>query len=41
VDGRRLLFEVVVRDGEDLVAEVRVERMLLDRRRFIAKALGD
>ena len=41
VDGRKLLFEVVVRDGEDLVAEVRVERMVLDRRRFIAKALGD
>jgi predicted thioesterase len=41
VDGRRLLFEVAVRDGEDLVAEVRVERMILDRRRFIAKALGD
>ena len=40
VDGRKLLFEVVVRDGEDLVAEVRVERMLLDRQRFIARALG-
>jgi fluoroacetyl-CoA thioesterase len=41
VDGRKLLFDVVVRDGEDLVAEVRVERMVLDRQRFIAKALGD
>ena len=40
VDGRRLLFEVVVRDGETMVAEVRVERVLLDRQRFIAKALG-
>ena len=40
VDGRKLLFEVVVRDGEDLVAEVRVERVILDRQRFIAKALG-
>jgi len=39
VDGRKLLFEVVVRDGETLVAEVRVERMVLDRQRFIAKAL--
>src|SRR5215213_2263229 len=38
VDGRRLLFEVVVRDGDTMVAEVRVERMLLDRQRFIAKA---
>jgi predicted thioesterase len=41
VDGRKLLFEVVVHDGDDQVAEVRVERMLLDRQRFIAKALGD
>jgi fluoroacetyl-CoA thioesterase len=40
VDGRKLLFEVVVRDGEDLVAEVRVERMILDRQRFISRALG-
>src|SRR3954447_9814578 len=40
VDGRTLLFEVVVRDGEDLVAEVRVERVVLDRQRFISKALG-
>jgi fluoroacetyl-CoA thioesterase len=41
VDGRKLLFEVEVRDGEDLAAEVRVERMILDRQRFISKALGD
>ena len=41
VDGRKLLFEVVVREGEAVVAEVRVERMILDRQRFIAKALGD
>lgn len=41
VDGRRLLFEVVVREGERLVAEVRVERVMLDRQRFIARALGD
>jgi fluoroacetyl-CoA thioesterase len=40
VDGRKLVFEVVVRDGEDLVAEVRVERVIVDRQRFIAKALG-
>ena len=38
VDGRRLVFEVAVTDGETVVAEVRVERVLLDRRRFIAKA---
>jgi fluoroacetyl-CoA thioesterase len=40
VDGRKLLFEVTVRDGEDLVAEVLVERIMLDRQRFISKALG-
>ena len=38
VEGRRLHFDVVVRHGDDLVAEVRVERMVLDRRRFIEKA---
>src|SRR3954451_3946185 len=38
VDGRRLVFDVVVRDGENTVAEVRVERPLLDRQRFIEKA---
>ena len=40
VDGRKLVFEVVVRDGDDLVAEVRVERVILDRQRFIEKAQG-
>ncbi|MGX6606704.1 thioesterase family protein [Micromonosporaceae bacterium Da 78-11] len=40
VDGRKLIFEVVVRDGEELVADVRVERILLDRQRFIEKSLG-
>ena len=37
VDGRKLIFDVVVRDGERLVAEVRVERVVLDRQRFIAE----
>ena len=41
VAGRRLIFDVVVRDGEEPVGEVRIERILLDRHRFIAKALGD
>jgi fluoroacetyl-CoA thioesterase len=41
VDGRKLLFEVAVRDGEAVVAEVRIERMMLDRQRFISRALGD
>jgi len=40
VDGRKLLFDVEVRDGETIVAQVRVERVLLDRQRFIARALG-
>jgi fluoroacetyl-CoA thioesterase len=39
VDGRKLTFEVTVKDGEDVVAEVRVERILLDRQRFIERAL--
>lgn len=41
VDGRKLVFEVAVHEGETLVAEVRVERVLLDRQKFIARALGD
>ena len=41
VDGRKLTFEVTVKDGETTVAEVRVERALLDRQRFISTALGD
>jgi len=40
VDGRNLIFDVVVRDGEREIAEVRVERALLDRQRFIEKALN-
>ncbi|HZN16652.1 MAG TPA: hotdog domain-containing protein [Micromonosporaceae bacterium] len=38
VDGRRLLFEVTLRDGETVVAEGRVERVLVDRHRFLEKA---
>lgn len=38
VDGRRLVFEVTVRDDAAVVAEVRVERALVDRQRFLAKA---
>ncbi|GAA2602496.1 thioesterase family protein [Winogradskya consettensis] len=40
VDGRRLFFDVTVHDGATLVAEVRVERALLDRQRFIEKAIN-
>jgi predicted thioesterase len=39
-DGRRLFFDVVIRDGEAIVAEGRVERVLVDRQRFVAKAFG-
>jgi predicted thioesterase len=38
-DGRRLIFEISVRDGETVVAEGRVERIVVDRRRFLEKAL--
>jgi fluoroacetyl-CoA thioesterase len=37
-DGRRLIFEVAVRDGPSVVAEGRVERMIVDRHRFLEKA---
>ncbi|SCE92966.1 Predicted thioesterase [Micromonospora viridifaciens] len=38
VDGRRLLFEVTVTDGDEVVAEGRVERVLVDRQRFVERA---
>jgi predicted thioesterase len=41
VDGRRLLFEVVVTEGTTTVAEARVERVVVERQRFLAKAFGD
>ncbi|WP_067498571.1 thioesterase family protein [Actinoplanes sp. TFC3] len=40
-EGRTLVFDVTLHDGDLLVAEVRVERAIVDRQRFIAKALGD
>lgn len=40
VDGRRLTFEVTVSEGETVVAEARVERVLVDRSRFLATAFG-
>jgi fluoroacetyl-CoA thioesterase len=40
VDGRRLLFEVMIREGEQVVAEARIERVLVDRHRFLEKAFG-
>lgn len=38
VDGRRLLFEVSVADGATTVAVGRIERMLVDRHRFVERA---
>jgi fluoroacetyl-CoA thioesterase len=40
VDGRRLEFEVVVREGGAVVAEGRLERVLVDRHTFVARAFG-
>ncbi|MDT5038506.1 MAG: fluoroacetyl-CoA thioesterase [Micromonosporaceae bacterium] len=39
-DGRRLTFEVSVRDGDMVVAEGRVERIVVDRQTFIRRAFG-
>lgn len=39
VDGRRLEFEVVVRDQETVVARGKVTRMLVDRQKFVDKVL--
>ncbi|WP_432836953.1 thioesterase family protein [Dactylosporangium sp. CA-092794] len=38
-DGRRLTFEIAVRDGKQVVAEGRVERVIVERARFLAKAM--
>ncbi|MFY1703158.1 thioesterase family protein [Micromonospora sp. WMMA1923] len=40
VDGRRLLFEVTVSDGDEVAAQVRIERTVVDRQRFVARATG-
>jgi fluoroacetyl-CoA thioesterase len=40
VDGRRLLFEVTVTEGTTTVADGRVERVMVDRQRFVDRALG-
>ena len=37
VEGRRLTFEVTVRDGETVAASGRVERMVVDRQRFLQR----
>ncbi|WP_018350668.1 thioesterase family protein [Longispora albida] len=40
VEGRRLTFTVTLHDGETLVAEGRIERIMVDRHRFVEKAHG-
>ena len=40
VDGRRLIFDVSLRDGDTTAAQGRVERVVVDRHRFVAKAFG-
>ncbi|GAA2639435.1 hypothetical protein GCM10010399_86020 [Dactylosporangium fulvum] len=40
-DGRKLVFEISVRDGHQVVAEGRVERVIVERQRFLNKALED
>jgi len=38
VDGRKLSFEVVLRQGTAVTAQGRVDRVVVDRERFLAKA---
>jgi fluoroacetyl-CoA thioesterase len=38
VDGRRLGFTVSVRDGDDVAARGRVERVIVDREAFVTRA---
>ncbi|MEV0647051.1 hotdog domain-containing protein [Phytomonospora sp. NPDC050363] len=39
-EGRRLVFSVRVSDGVEVVAEGTVERVVVDREKFVAKALA-
>lgn len=40
VDGRKLVFEVEIRDGETVVAEARIERVAVERQRFLEEAFS-
>ena len=40
VDGRRLVFDVLVSDQSTTVARGRIERVLVDRHRFVERAFG-
>ncbi|HEX6872584.1 MAG TPA: hotdog domain-containing protein [Micromonosporaceae bacterium] len=40
VEGRALSFAVALRDGEQVVAEGEIDRVLVDRHRFVTRAFG-
>ncbi len=40
-DGPRLHFDVTVREGDEVVAEAQVRRVLVDRQKFLARTFGD
>jgi len=40
VEDRRLTFDIIVREGEDEVAAGRVERVIVDRQRFVNRAFS-
>lgn len=40
-DGPRLHFDVTVREGAEVVADVQVRRELVERQKFLARAFGD
>lgn len=39
-DGRRLTFDVTVRDEDLIIADGQIERIIVDRHRFVEKATG-
>ncbi|SDI03562.1 Predicted thioesterase [Sinosporangium album] len=39
VDGRRLVFEFTARDREQVVSRGRIERVVVDRERFLSRSL--
>lgn len=39
--GRRLEFQVLIRQDDDIVARIRHRRVLVDRERFLGKVNGD
>lgn len=38
IDGRKLVFDVTVRDGDDVIATAVVERVVVNRQRFLETA---